>query len=259
MRIRATTVSVSLLVHAGVAAAFVIGLPVRESPGAIDKGLQGIEVILPAGMPASAPPSPPTEPERPRTVEIQVEPPAEPDVIASKDTAPNIDETPKPAVLPKPRPMIRKPPHEPVATPDTAQVEKPVEASTPDVTLAAVTAPTSRGQTAATADTATANSGDGNPGAQANYYATLSAWLERHKEYPLRARRHHSEGVAFLQFVVGQNGAVLRYRIQRSSGHRILDEAVERMIEKAQPLPPIPAAFGKDHLEIIVPVEFLLK
>ena len=160
--------------------------------------------------------------------------------------------------------MVQKPkPRPPEPRPEPQQVEKPVEAPAQEVKVAAVAAPAPKGQVgqqnAPGAGNGTARSSGGNPGAEANYYAMLSAWLEQHKEYPWRAQRRHSEGVAYLQFVVAQDGKVLRYRIQRSSGHRLLDEAVERMIEKANPLPPIPPELGKDHLEIVVPVEFYLK
>jgi len=273
MRGRVAAVVISILAHAGVAAAFVIGLPMRDPPGAVDKGLQGIEVMLAAGGAAGAqaaePPPTPPEPEKPQVVEKPVEPPPplpepEPEVVTSKDTAPELAEAPKPKPeprpepKPKPKPVVQKP------KPQPQQVEKPVEAPPQDVKVATTVAPPSPAgqvgqQNAPGAGNGAARTSGGNPGAEANYYAVLSAWLEQHKEYPWRAQRRHSEGVAYLQFVVGQDGKVLRYQIKRSSGHALLDEAVERMIQKADPLPPIPPDLGKDHLEIVVPVEFFLK
>lgn len=254
MRGRAAAVTVSVLAHAGAVAAFVVGLPMRDPPGAVDKGLQGIEVMLAAGAPA------PAAPPKPQTVEPPPEP--EPEIVTSKDTASDLIEAPKPEPRPEPRPkpMVQKPKPQPQPVPPA----KLAEAAPHETQVsAAVTAPSPQGQVgqqnAPNAGNGAARSNGGNPGAEANYYAALSAWLERHKEYPSRAQRRHSEGIAYLQFVVAQDGKVLRYQIKRSSGNRILDEAVERMIEKANPVPPIPPELGRDRIEIVVPVEFNLK
>jgi protein TonB len=222
-----------------------------------------------AGAQAAEPPPP--APEKPVVAEKPIEPPPppepEPEIVTSKDKAPDVADAPKPEPRPepkpqpKPKPVVEKPRPKPVPQPERA--EKPVEAPAKPVEVAAVTAPAPKGQVgqqnAPGAGNGNARTSGGNPGAEANYYAELSAWLERHKEYPWRAQRRHSEGVAYLQFVVAQNGKVLRYAIKRSSGHALLDEAVERMIQKANPLPPIPPELGKDHIEIVVPVEFYLK
>ena len=274
MRGRAIAVGVSVLAHAGIAAAFVIGLPLRDPPGAVDKGRHGIEVLLAAGGIAGAqaaePPPVPPEPQKPEDiVEKPVEPPPppepEPQVVTSKDTAPDLAEAmkpkPKPEPRPRPKPVVRKPPPQP--KPEPRLTEKPAETPPQEVKVAAVSAPAPQGQVgrqnAPGAGNGAARSSGGNPGAEADYFAVLSAWLERHKEYPWRAQRRHSEGTAYLQFTVARNGRVLGYRIQRSSGHRLLDEAVERMIETASPLPPIPPDIGRDRIEIVVPVEFYLK
>src|SRR3546814_12638906 len=106
MRGRMTAVSVSILVHAGIVAAFVVGLPQRNPPGAVDKGLQGIEVMLAAGgiagaQAAEAPPEPPPPPPEP-----------EPQVVTSPVTAPEVAEAPQPAHRPKPAPKPKPGVHE---------------------------------------------------------------------------------------------------------------------------------------------------
>ena len=87
----------------------------------------------------------------------------------------------------------------------------------------------------------------------------LRAWLERHKEYPHRARQRRIEGTALLVFVMDRQGNVLSHHIERSSGDRSLDSAVEQMIERAQPLPEVPDAFRQARLEVRVPVQFTLR
>src|SRR3546814_5511323 len=85
-------------------------------------------------------------------------------------------------------------------------------------------------------------SGGGAPGAFVDYKAQLYAWLEKHKEYPRRARLRRQEGTALLEFAMDRGGRVLSYRIVESSGYKLLDDEVVAMIERASPLPTPPAA-----------------
>ncbi|WP_199930334.1 energy transducer TonB [Sedimenticola thiotaurini] len=87
----------------------------------------------------------------------------------------------------------------------------------------------------------------------------LQSWLERHKEYPRRARRRHQQGVVMLYFVMNRQGQVLHYEIRKSSGYALLDREVSEMIKRAQPLPPMPATLTGSRLELVVPVEFALR
>lgn len=103
-----------------------------------------------------------------------------------------------------------------------------------------------------------AASGGGDVGMRSDYYATLQAWLERHKVYPRRALSRRLEGVVSLRFVMDREGRVLDYRIERSSGHRLLDNAVETLIERAQPLPTIPDDINETSLTLVVPISFVL-
>jgi len=87
----------------------------------------------------------------------------------------------------------------------------------------------------------------------------LLAWLEHYKEYPRRARLRRQQGTALLYFIIDRTGRVLNYRLHQSSGHRILDNEVLSMIQRAQPLPPIPDKIDREQLELIVPVQFFLR
>lgn len=99
----------------------------------------------------------------------------------------------------------------------------------------------------------------GDPAAVQDYLATLSAYLEQHKQYPRRAYLRRQEGVAELRFVVDRSGRVLSYRIIKSSGHDALDAEVRRMIERASPLPAMPASMKGATLELVLPVSFYLR
>lgn len=95
--------------------------------------------------------------------------------------------------------------------------------------------------------------------AEARYLDMLSRRLARQRRYPRRARIQRLEGEAVVGFELDRHGRVLWRRVQRSSGHSILDREALAMIERAQPFPRLPAALGKATLEVRVPVQFALR
>ena len=99
----------------------------------------------------------------------------------------------------------------------------------------------------------------GAPGAAAEYYTRLQAWLEKHKRYPRRARLRNEQGVVLLRFVVMRGGEVSSFAIEKSSGHLRLDEEAGKMIQRAQPLPKMPPEILKDRFEFLVSVQFFLQ
>ena len=75
------------------------------------------------------------------------------------------------------------------------------------------------------------------PAADASHDAAVRAWLERHKRYPRVAEQRRIEGETTLELVLDASGDVRESRIVRSSGHRVLDDEVTRMVERAKPFP----------------------
>jgi len=104
-----------------------------------------------------------------------------------------------------------------------------------------------------------ARSGGGSPGERQDYLTRLLNWLERHKEYPRRAQRRRQEGTAMLFFRMDRDGRVTEFRIEKGSGHALLDAEVEAMIQRAQPLPAMPDFMQQSQLELVVPVNFVLR
>ncbi|WGF87551.1 energy transducer TonB family protein [Marinivivus vitaminiproducens] len=107
--------------------------------------------------------------------------------------------------------------------------------------------------------TQSSQSAGGSPGVSDNYQAQIMAWLQRYKRYPERAQRRRIEGTALLRFTLAPNGEVLDYALERSSGSDELDEEVIRMIQRASPLPAMPADQVVSRLEMSVPVTFALR
>jgi protein TonB len=96
-------------------------------------------------------------------------------------------------------------------------------------------------------------------GPSPSYLALLRQKLERNKVYPHTARARKEQGTALLRFVIDRSGHVLNHRLDRSTGHRDLDREVEAMLDRAQPLPPMPAEMTQAQIELVVPVQFHLR
>ncbi|MCY4340577.1 MAG: TonB family protein [Gammaproteobacteria bacterium] len=106
--------------------------------------------------------------------------------------------------------------------------------------------------------TGDSGSGGGTAGRSASYAAQLAARLNRHKHYPMAARRARQEGTVTLLLAIRRDGSLADFRISRSSGWDALDAAALRMLERAQPLPPFPASMQQDEFQVALPVSFSL-
>jgi TonB family protein len=91
------------------------------------------------------------------------------------------------------------------------------------------------------------------------YLAKVSAHLQQHKIYPMLARRRGLEGEATLRINIGDQGQIVAYDLEKSSGHDLLDQAVRAMIENVGsfPAPPEPVVGG--FLQCRIPICFNLR
>ncbi|MFT4249386.1 MAG: TonB family protein, partial [Pseudomonas sp.] len=102
------------------------------------------------------------------------------------------------------------------------------------------------------------------PGAQLagasdpNWEGEVLARLEKFRRYPRQARTRRQQGVAYVRALVDRQGQVLSARLQRGSGHPLLDQEALDTFQRAQPLPPPPSTLP-DPVELEVPVEFFLR
>lgn len=91
------------------------------------------------------------------------------------------------------------------------------------------------------------------------WQGSLLSYLERRQRYPSVARFRHEEGSAYVRFAVNREGTVLWARLERGSGHDLLDAESLALVERAQPLPPPPPDLKGNLIEIVVPIRFSLK
>jgi periplasmic protein TonB len=92
----------------------------------------------------------------------------------------------------------------------------------------------------------------------ASWQSNLIKQLEKFKRYPNDARARGDEGTVELGFTLDRSGHVLAHQIVRSSGHSALDAEAIAMVERAQPLPPIPDSMPDAQLDLTVPIVFSL-
>lgn len=98
-----------------------------------------------------------------------------------------------------------------------------------------------------------------NPAVQSSFRDRLLGHLQRHKRYPRAAQARGRQGVPQIRFTMDRQGRVLSSSLERGSGHEALDGEALALVLRAQPLPPPPDELGGDSLEIVVPIEFLLR
>jgi len=246
---------------AGPAPTAVAPLPATVAPAAPLSSVPSAPTVVPPAPALAALPvhPPPVRTAEPVAVAKAVVPPAQAAAAAKAEPAP----IPRPEAVraadPPPQPVARPRPASPTVPTvgPVAEAEPMGEATGTDPPISAAQ-PAGQGTPHAGSGTA-APTGTSAASGTADYLSALRAWLERHKEYPIRARRRRIEGTALLVFVMDRSGTVLAHRIERSAGEPSLDRAALEMIERARPLPPLPGSIAGASLEVRVPVQFSLR
>jgi protein TonB len=215
-----------VLLHAGaMIAAVTWQAPVELSeppPPAILIDLAPEPLVRPIPPPIPPPePKPPPSPHEPVvTLPSPPLPPFKPRPVQRR-----VEPPPKPAIAPS-RPAVAPPP---AAAPVAPQAPPP-----PVVTQSS-------------------------PNVVADFQQAMLLHLERAKRYPREAQLRREQGTVYLRFRMDRSGRVLSAMIDRSSGYPDLDAEVLDMINRAQPLPPIPPEIAQSQLELVAPVRFSLR
>ena len=219
-------------------------------------------------MPVPAAPEPTPPPLEPEVDLAQLLPPIPELPLTPPDIpAPEV-------VLPKPEPEKKKAeepkPEKPKEKPKTEKVEKPKPKPKPDPEPEVVQKPTQQAaqqQAAKAAAPVQPSTAPAAPSAadvarvsaaKVTWRGLLEAHLQKFQKYPRSAQRRNVEGTVWLRFRMDRDGKVLSYTVERTSEHEVLDEAALAMIERAQPLPPLPDDVPGDSIELIIPANFTI-
>lgn len=169
---------------------------------------------------------------------------------------------PKPRAKPKPPERNRQDAQAPEARQPAARESRDTTAApaqgTPGTAVNGTRGKAGIGDTTAAGAARSAGAG-GRPGDYVDYKQLIMSWLRQHKEYPRRAKLRRQEGEAFVFIVVDGNGRLLDYRLDKSSGHKLLDAEVTAMLERAQPLPAAQGEKQSARYEFRFRVDFWLQ
>ena len=80
------------------------------------------------------------------------------------------------------------------------------------------------------------------------YFTALRKAFELVWVYPMDARRQGMQGIVDAEFVITKDGSVKGVKIIRSSGYRILDEAVVDALKLAAPFSPLPSGISREKI-----------
>jgi protein TonB len=204
-------------------------------------------------------------------------PPAAVAAVAPRSEAAPVRRAPVAApVVPRqapPAPEVKPFPAEPPApaaapevAPELAPLSQPTPASqgslsavAPEGVSGQAAAAGSVGSPGAAAPGAGGAAGSGGTAGLETYARRLYQLVVRQRRYPASAARFGMEGTARVHLSVNRDGTLARApRLERSSGHEVLDAEALRMVEAAAPFAPLPEGHARPSAEFVIPVDFSL-
>ncbi len=149
------------------------------------------------------------------------------------------------------------PPHAPVL-PEPTVVTVPIPeldiAAPPSPIVAAPATPAPPPVAASTPSTSTTN-----PNAAPTWQGLILSCINQALRYPADALFHNQRGIAYIRVTIDRDGNVLTEKIDKSSGHDLLDQEALAVLLRLQPLPKPPAEVPGNPIELIIPIEFSQK
>ncbi len=141
----------------------------------------------------------------------------------------------------------------------TTEAMKATEAQSQSAASQAADAPSTMDRTASITAAPAEGSVREAPPTPASWTKAVMAHLGRHKSYPREARAASAEGDVQVALVIARDGRVLERRLHRTGGAPSLDRAALELVDRATPLPALPADFLTDRIEVVVPIRYRLK
>lgn len=83
--------------------------------------------------------------------------------------------------------------------------------------------------------------------------------IAQKKFYPALARRRGFEGQPVVAFVLNKDGSLGHLALDKTSGHKILDQAALKAVKKGAPFPEIPEQLNLNFFKFKLPVSFTLE
>ena len=154
----------------------------------------------------------------------------------------------KPKLIPE---LIEEPIPEPVVEPESETIVEPIIEPVDELISESVET-NEIPQTSEQAPTSP------NPQVVNNYSNLLRAHIAKHKKYPRIAQRRKMQGEVVIAIQIRGDGSLVSKKIQKSSGHSVLDKEGMNMMEKSKPFPGPPDTLKNSVTNVVVPIAFNL-
>ena len=92
----------------------------------------------------------------------------------------------------------------------------------------------------------------------ASYFAKMRKKIARNWKYPKESQRKGEEGNVKIVFVIQNDGELVDFRINESSGHRRLDNGIRETIRHSSPFGPFPKTWNEKRVKIPAKFEYKL-
>lgn len=232
-------------------------------PEAAVKEATQAEPIPPAPEPekTETPPAPPTPPTVTTVTSNPPAPVSEKPIVRMPPPPPRKPTPPQPTAVatapppPQPAKPTPQPAPSPAPLPQVAAAPVPQAAPGTPGTGAGRGGPGGVGQGEAGNGQGIIGNGQG-PGD--DYLDRVRRWINKYKKYPDTAVKQKQQGVPLLVIRLRRDGTVLDVAIDKSSGFPLLDEAALKAVRDASPVPPFPAGYPNDQMEIGLDFRFHL-
>ena len=90
------------------------------------------------------------------------------------------------------------------------------------------------------------------------YTNSIQVKIAKAKNYPALAKRREQQGKAILSFKLSRDGNVLDLIVEKSTGHKRLDQAALRAVKEGGPYPTIPKALSREYAFLKIPISFVI-
>jgi protein TonB len=255
----------SVLVHALIVAAVLISFHEKPSKPRVVVPVETVTLVpyKPGPKGGGGRPGPITRPEpappKPAPAPTPPKPRAKPEPRPQPKRVPPLPEPTKTPVIPMPTPRasVTKAPPAPASTVTSQARSSQGSAGVSGTGQGGQGGGQGTGSGGGTGSGQGRGSGSGS--ALQGYLREVRRLLEKHKDYPWMARRRNIQGVVVMVFTITSGGQIESYRISRSSGQDLLDEASRETIRRVGKFPPFPNELNRQNLTIEIPLAFRLR
>ncbi|WP_157496689.1 energy transducer TonB [Hahella ganghwensis] len=95
--------------------------------------------------------------------------------------------------------------------------------------------------------------------AKYHWQSELMAYLAREKHYPRLSRKKREQGTVIARFVINRQGQLLQAELLQPTQYTALNQEAINLLHRASPLPPPPNEVPGAEVELVVPIEFLIR